>query len=126
MKPPTPWVTSVDGDNYEMTVDYHVNLSKWVAEYNFIVPAGMPTDLASIPWYLRWANDRASLGILAPIVHDYLNQVKGKIETKDGVNLEFTWYETQVIFLILMLVDNIQPWRAILAFTAVLLFSGKW
>jgi Protein of unknown function (DUF1353) len=70
--PPDPKLESIDGDTYTLAESYPVEFGYWLSDLQFEIPAGTITDLASIPWYLRWINDRASLGILAPLVHDFL------------------------------------------------------
>jgi len=40
--------------------------------FSFEVPAGFHTDLASIPWWLRWLCPKFGPWDVATIIHDYL------------------------------------------------------
>lgn len=40
--------------------------------YGLTVPAGMLTDLASVPWFARWLVGRVGRHLEAAIVHDFL------------------------------------------------------
>jgi hypothetical protein len=46
---------------------YSMVVGAWIK-----VPAGEPTDFASVPWFARWLIPKTGLHNLAAIVHDYL------------------------------------------------------
>lgn len=57
----------------------------------FMIPAGFRTDLASIPWYLRWLPGFSPTGLhrLAAILHDYLYTVQDRTRAEaDALFLE--------------------------------------
>jgi hypothetical protein len=117
---------SIDGDTYQLAEPFACKFGYWLREYQFEIPAGMPTDIASVPWFLRFFLDRASLGTCAPVVHDYLCNQRGRVRSLQGDLLEIGWFDVSVLFLILMRLDGIKPSRAFLAFLAVLVGGPKW
>lgn len=125
--PPDPILESIDGNTYVVTQDYPVKFGYWLRSLQFAIPAGTTTDLASIPWWLRSIRDRASLGILAPVVHDYLCDVKGKIITLQGESIQLSRFDAHLLFLILLRLDGISWRRSLVAFVAVAVANrGKW
>lgn len=51
------------------------------------VPAGFVTDLASVPWFIRWLISPGGLHAKASVIHDYLYS-KGVIQTKGVTQTE--------------------------------------
>lgn len=127
VKPPEPIVGSIDGDRYVGKSSYMVNFANWLTPWQFEIYAGTITDIASIPWWLRWMYDRASLGLSAPYVHDFLCTSRGRFINTFGDEVQISWFDAQVFFLVAMRLDNIPPRRALLAYLAVLVGNRpKW
>jgi hypothetical protein len=124
--PPDPILENVDGNKYIVAADFSVKFGYWLRELQFQIPQGFETDIASIPWWFRMVIDRASLGILAPIIHDYLCVMKGRIKTLQGDFIQVSWFDTNLLFLLLMRIDGISWPRALFAFLAVTVGSPKW
>ncbi len=124
--PPDPHLESVDGDTYKLSASFAVKYNYWFRELQFEIPAGTITDLASIPWFLRWICDRASLGTLPPLIHDYLCDRKGKFINIQGNEIQLTWFEVNLYFLVAMQLDGVHWFRATVAFIGVLIGSPKW
>lgn len=120
-KPPQPYIGSLDGDRYISLADYTVDFSDWFDGMQFTIPAGEITDIASVPWWLRWLYDRASLGHAAPFLHDYLCEFRGKYINKKGEEIQLSWFDTHLMFLVTMRLDGVPKSRAFLAFVAVLI-----
>jgi hypothetical protein len=121
LKPPEPHIGSIDGDRYISLSPYMVNFADWMSGIQFEIDKGTVTDIASIPHHLRWMYDRASLGITAPFIHDFLCTSRGKYINTMGEEIQLSWFDTQLFFLVAMRLDGIPPLRALLAFLAVLI-----
>jgi hypothetical protein len=80
------------------------------------IPAGFLFDLASVPSSLWWLIAPFELGIVAPLVHDYLY-------AKGGFG-RIPRSSADIIFRTLMVAERIPNWRIRLAYRAVRLFSG--
>jgi Protein of unknown function (DUF1353) len=126
IKPENPILESIDGDSYAIAVEFPVKIGLWLRQIQFVIPKGMETDIASIPWFLRWGYDRASLGILAPTIHDYLCDNEGKFINVQGEKIQLPWFHVHAYFLILLLVDRIDWKRSLIAFLAVVIGGPKW
>jgi hypothetical protein len=126
LKPPNPIMESINGDRYQLTEDFPVKFGYWMREYQFEIPKGFTTDIASVPWWFRSVCDRASLGIIAPICHDFICDKSGRITNIQGDELQVGWFEANLLFLILMRLDGVHWLRALLAFLAVTIGSPKW
>lgn len=120
-KPPQPYIGSIDGDRYVSLSPYMVDFADWMAGLQFEINEGTITDIASVPRCLRWAYDRASLGTSAPFYHDFLCTSKGKFTNTFGQEIQISWFDAQVFFLVAMRLDGIPTQRCLLAFLAVLL-----
>lgn len=126
LNPNDPVVESIDGDCYRLTQRYDVKFAYWLRELQFSLPEGYVTDLASVPRWARVFIDRASLGLVAPIVHDYLCDNKGKVTTLPGELYQIHWFDAHLLFLILMRLDGVVWHRALITFLAVLIGGPKW
>lgn len=126
INPIDPKLESIDGDSYQLNEDYAVRVGYWMRQVDFVIPAHTRTDIASVPWYMRWLYDRASLGLLAPIVHDYLCDNQGKITHVNGRKIQLSWFQVHIYFLILMQIDGINDRRSFLSFLAVLIGGPRW
>jgi hypothetical protein len=120
-KPLEPILGSIDGDSYRSLTDYQVNFSDWLSPLEFTIAAGTITDIASIPWYLRWIHDRASLGLTAPFFHDFLLYHQGKYTSTNGEDIRLCWFDVHLFFLVAMRLDGISPWKSFIAFVIVLI-----
>jgi hypothetical protein len=123
---PIPKIENIDGDTYRLVEEYPVKFVLWYRDFQFAVPPDFISDLASIPRPLRIFIDRASLGIIAPLIHDYLCDRRGKIVSMSSQNIELTRYEVNFIFLIAMLLDGISIRRSVIAFIGVSIGAPKW
>jgi Protein of unknown function (DUF1353) len=124
--PPDPQLESIDGDTYQISAAFQAKFSYWLRDLQFEIPAGTITDLASIPWFIRWINDRASLGILAPVIHDYLCDRRGKVINLNGDAIQLTWFDVHLYFLVAMRIDGISWHRSLLAFIGVVVGGPRW
>jgi hypothetical protein len=63
-----------DGEDtdYVLSDDYRVRYRLDGEAREITVPAGMLTDLVSVPWFARWLVDRVGPCLEAAIVHDFL------------------------------------------------------
>lgn len=126
VNPPDPQLESLDGSTYRLLADYKVDFASWLFKLQFTIPAGFLTDIASVPRPLRWLFDRADLGLLSPIVHDYLCENKGQIVSNDGELIKVSWFDSALFFLIIMRIDGIPGPKAFCAFLAVVIGGPRW
>jgi hypothetical protein len=97
---------------------------KWRLEEPYVVgiperltiPAGFRFDLASIPRFAWWLIAPFELGIVAPLVHDFLYQKAGMGRIPRS--------SADIIFRTLMVAERIPNWRIVLAYRVVRLFAG--
>lgn len=125
LNPPDPILESIDGDTYILSVDFDAKFGYWLKSLQFRIPAGTRTDIASIPWWARSISDRASLGFLGPIIHDFLCDSKGKITTLEGEVIQITSFDAALLMLLLLRIDGIPIWRALIAFLGVIVGGPK-
>jgi Protein of unknown function (DUF1353) len=126
MNPTDPKLEGIDGDSYIVAIDFPVILSAWLEDIQFIIPAGEKTDIASVPWWFRWAYDRASLNLLGPVAHDFLCRCEGRFTNLAGKVIQLSWFKVHVYFLLILLIDGVPDRRAFLAFLAVLIGCPRW
>lgn len=124
--PPDPILESIDGDRYRVAESFAVKYNYWFRELQFEVPVDYVTDLASIPWLVRWVADRASLGLLAPLVHDYLCDCRGRFVNIQGEVVQLTHQQVHLYFLVAMQLDGISWRRSLVAFLGVLIGGPRW
>jgi hypothetical protein len=122
---PIPQLSTNDGNIYILKDRYVINFSKYF-NFDIVVPKNYKSDLASVPKLLRWIIDRASLGLVAPLLHDYICFKKGRIISIDGAMYELTWFECHLLFLLVMNITGIHWFRATLCFLAVLIGVKYW
>lgn len=125
LKPPSPKLQSIDGDKYRLEEPYIAKFGYWLKDLAFEIPAGFETDLASIPWFLREFGDRACLGFVPVIIHDFLCSVEGEFTNLDGVEVQLTWFQVQLYFLVALELDGI-PWRRSLAAFLGVIAGNRW
>jgi len=105
--------------------------------YRFTIPDGFQSDGASVPFWLRWIADRGRFGKLAPLVHDWLHSVEGRVVVQkfevtgwtrywarllDGQ--QFTRREADKLFFRIMREQGVKPrWLRRGAYKAVSLLS---
>jgi hypothetical protein len=97
-----------DGDDWVIVHDWKVR----ILGDDFTVPAGFQHDRASVPWVLRSLFDRDKLGVAGPAAHDFLY--------RSGIR---TRRQADRVFLAIMRVDGVAPWRRKLAWAAVRAFG---
>ena len=105
-------MSDADDPLYVVYRDYLVT----IAGHRVDVPAGMLTDLASVPWAARWALGRVGRHLEAAVVHDYMY---GKNDS---------WWDRKTAdkaFLAGMLKARVNKVKAHLAYRAVRLFGRK-
>lgn len=124
--PPDPKLESIDGDTYRLSETFAVKYNYWFREFQFEIPEGTVTDLASIPRCVRWIVDRASLGSLPPVIHDYLCDHRGVFVNLQGDRIELTWFEVHLYFLVAMQLDGVSWQRSLFAFIGVLIGGPRW
>ncbi len=100
--------------------------------YTLIVPKDFETDLASIPRVLWNVIAPFDLSCVAPIVHDWLYQHGGTIETQvQSATIclrhprTFTRADADAFLLDLMTQEDVPAWRRQSAYWAVRLFGGS-
>jgi len=122
LKNPTdPRIESIDGTRYKITESYPVDFALWLYDLQFTIPKGFETDIASVPRLLRWLYDRADMGLVAPVVHDYLCELNGSVLCRKGVVVNINWFDAALLFLVIMRIDGIRWPKALAAFAAVVL-----
>jgi hypothetical protein len=124
--PPDPVLESIRGDAFQVREAFPVKFGFWLRGFQFTIPEGFISDLASIPRVLRIFADRADLGILAVIVHDYLCSTEGRYINVQGEEVQLHWLDVHLFFLVAMRIDGITWYKSLVAFTAVMLFGPKW
>jgi len=85
--------------------------------------AGFVTDLASIPWGLRWLFPPNGKWSKAAVIHDW-GYCGGQIILPDGQQLKPSRFWWDVIFLEAMAVSKVPPLTRWLFFVAVRAFGG--
>lgn len=122
---PVPQLSTHNGNIYILDDIYIINFSK---SFNFdiVIPKDYQTDLASVPRVLRWVIDKASLGLVAPLVHDYVCYMKGKLTDTNGIEYQLSWFECHLLFLIAMNITGIDWFRATMSFLIVLIGVKRW
>jgi hypothetical protein len=126
INPPDPHLESLGGDTFKVSEDYVVKFGFWLRELQFVIEEGFVSDLASVPRPLRVCIDRAELGLLAPIVHDYICKKKGVLTNIQGDIIKLHWFDAHLFFLVAMRIDGITWKRALYSFLGVLLGGPKW
>ena len=93
---PTPSVSllPLPGGRTAWHLDEHYTF-QWShngTRYRFTIPRGFTFDGASIPWFLPWGRGR--LGLVAPLVHDWLIEVGGEVtvDSYRSVNFVVGWH----------------------------------
>lgn len=97
----------------------------------FKIPQNFEFDLASIPRWIWPLIGSFELSLVAPLIHDYLYQFRGKpVHHRDA---RYSWgkptitrAEADKIFLDLMLAEKVASWKAKAAYRAVRLFAPRW
>ena len=98
---------------YEPAEDVFINVHEAVIG-GIVIPAGFRFDGASIPRFLRWWKDRAALGLVATMVHDWLYRHRGKVQ-----GLSLSRKKVDKIFYRDMLRDHVPKRRARIAYIGV-------
>ena len=85
------------------------------------IPAGFRFDLASIPHLFRSLLDKEDLGVAGPLVHDWLYQHRGNVDSLPQTR--FTRRATDRIFRQLMAAEGVGVVRRWIAWAAVRAFG---
>jgi len=73
---------------WHLDTDYPLQWSHGMNRFRFTIPKGFTFDGASIPWFLPFGRGR--LGLVAPLVHDYLIAMGGVVDVE--ISLCDGWY----------------------------------
>ncbi len=111
------------GDD-EWQICTSVEYIDWPMRCKLIVPTDYKFDLASIPRLVWWLIAPFELSILAPLLHDYLYEHKGRLPdgSIDPVR-EYTRRDADFLFLQAMRHEGVGRWRRTLAYLAVRRFG---
>ena len=90
----------------------------WRGGNRFDIPAGYRFDLASVPKGLWWLIAPFELSTLAPLIHDYIYEHKGRFRGK-----HLTRREADRVFLRIMKHEGVGRTRRTLAYWAVRAFG---
>jgi hypothetical protein len=123
---PIPRFTDINGDTFLLSEDYPIKFVLWFREYQFMVPKGQISDLSSVPRIFRPFIDRASLGLVPPLIHDFMCDKRGTFISMSGEGIELSRFQVNVIFLLTMLLSGIPFTRSFCAFIAVSIFAPRW
>lgn len=114
-------------------LDYDVRRAVWVLtrRYSLVhdgctltIPKGYTLDLASVPRVLWWFISSFELGLIGPLLHDFLYQCKGEPGTAIRPPRTFTRQQVDRIFLAVMEREGVSAIRRRLAYIAVRLFGA--
>lgn len=121
---PEPEITYLEGDHWRLERELLVVTRGSL----LVVPAGFTTDLASIPRALWTVIAPFELSCVAPIVHDWLYQHGGRIETRHAtlrLMRTFSRADADAFLLDLMEQEAVSVWRRWSAYHAVRLFGAS-
>lgn len=96
--------------------DYHVGHED--SEEIISVFKGFKTDLASIPWFVRWLISKVGKHAQGAVVHDLLYNKRGVMPLKT-----YTRKECDLIFLEAMIVLEVSKWKRMIIYQAVRRFG---
>ncbi|MEO1316631.1 MAG: DUF1353 domain-containing protein [Pseudomonadota bacterium] len=86
-----------------------------------LVPKGMVTDLASVPWWGRWFAGRVGPHLEASIVHDYL--YVAWIDVDRGNRADDRRFADDLMFA-MMMAAGVNRWAALVIWMAIRLVGG--
>lgn len=117
-------------------IDYMVDRRLWIllAEYRYpdgehtlILPYGFTCNLASVPRFIWPLMSSFELGIVGPLVHDFLYQRGGKPKPGECVPpRSYTRAEADRLFKEIMKREKVPGWRWRAAYQAVRWFGSGW
>jgi hypothetical protein len=114
----------VRGSIYQLTAAFQYELSAPGSPLVVSVPQGFKTDLASVPWVLRWLFPPAGPWAKAAVLHDW-GYCGGTISLPDGGQITPTRFWWDVIFLEAMAVLEVPRLTRWAFFVAVRAFGGR-
>ena len=79
------------------------------------IPMGFVTDLASTPVPVRWLVPRTDLGLIAPLVYDFIYRNRGPLTRREADRL----------FCRIMREEGVPKWKRRVAFWSVRLFGWR-
>lgn len=103
----------------EWELQQPVSWNYWHGGMRFDIPVGYRFDLASVPRGLWWLIAPFELSTLAPLIHDYLFELRGRFKGRT-----LTRKQVDKIFLQVMKHEEVSWWRRTLAYYGVRL--GGW
>jgi hypothetical protein len=115
------------------SLDYDVRRSVWVLTHEYVlvhegftltIPAGYTLDLASVPRVLWWLISSFELGMIGPLVHDFLYQCHGQPGPAVVPTRTFSRREVDRLFLAIMKREGVTALRRWTAYIAVRLFGS--
>ena len=115
------------------SLDYDVRRGVWVLtheyrlvhdDFTLIIPAGYTLDLASVPRVLWWLISSFELGLIGPLIHDFLYQCHGQLGAGCVPGHAFSRKEVDHLFLEVMKREGVSTLRRRLAYTAVRWFGA--
>jgi len=108
---------------YRLTRAFQYHLSAPGSMLVVDVPKGFVTDLASVPWALRWLFPPDGLWAKAAVVHDW-GYADGDLSLPDGSKIKPSRFWWDVIFLEAMSVLKVPRLTRWAFFVAVRAFGG--
>jgi len=113
-----------DGEDADYVVarDYSVEIDVDGTVYGITVPAGMLTDLTSVPALLRWYVGRVGPWLEAAIVHDYLYIAWQDVEGRKPLERDRAFAD--LVMLRAMEAAEVGWLRRTLIYAAVRVFGG--
>lgn len=113
-------------------LDYDVRAGVWRLEadytirhldYDLTIPAGFTLDLASVPRALWVVMSNTDLGLIGPLVHDFLYEHQGRVRQWTEKPREYTRAESDGVFNDVMRLEGVATWRRQLGYRAVRWFG---
>lgn len=87
------------------------------------VEDGYATDGASVPWCFRWLLNPESLGLEAPLLHDWIIDSRGLVHDHEGNPVKITRADADEVFRLAMIASGVPQWRAVVAYLGVRLWA---
>ena len=114
----------VSGSGYKLLAPFQYHLSAPGSMLVVDVPKGFLTDLASVPWVLRWLFPPDGVWAKAAVVHDW-GYACGDLSLPDGSKIKPSKFWWDVIFLEAMSVLKVPRLTRWTFFVAVRAFGGR-
>lgn len=105
--------------------DCYARIPGW-GDCAIVIRRGFEYDGPTLPRVALPFIAHRDLSALAPLVHDFIYEKEGQVETLQGSKLNLTRAEADEIFHRLMLQQAVTPWKAHAAYNACRLFGQRW